>query len=78
MKEEKYKILDIAEFLVEGLQNEQPHEKRQMELHNIMQIIKGYRQMIEFFTQQRADIIMTRIYDLISNPDSAGNHNSVA
>ena len=82
----KSDAIDTAEFLLEGLRDEtkaeiedtveDTHTKiyRLMEINNIMQCVSGYREMIEAVTQDKFDGWMERIYKLINNPTSYGNH----
>ncbi len=84
---EKVDFIGYSEFLLEGLQTEtqdigiDPPEHeihariyRLMEINNILQVVRGYREMIEVLTQKRIDRIKERIYELILNPLSCGQH----
>lgn len=85
---EKIKAVEIAIFFTEGLQHEteidlpiEPsHDEihariyRSMELRNLQQAVAGYREMIDMVTQDRFERWMSRIYDLINKPMSAGEH----
>lgn len=83
---EKENAITVAGYLLEALQDEcqaeirdtkeQTHTKiyRLMEINNLMQCVRGYRDMIESVTQEKFDGWMERIYKLINRPTSYGNH----
>jgi len=83
---EKENAITVAGYLLEALQDEcqaeirdtkeQTHTKiyRLMEINNLMQCVRGYRDMIDCLTQERMDRIMERIYDLIAKPFGCGKH----
>ena len=83
---EKENAITVAEYLLEALQDEtqagiedtveDTHTKiyRLMEVNNLMQCVRGYREMIEAVTQEKFDGWMERIYKLITAPTSFGKH----